>query len=513
MILLLLKSILLAVGACGILLLLKKASAASRCGAIAIAFLSMILLPLSTSLIPEHPVQVPLSDSSPVLLHFHPVGRTDVTPARQVQSASVDYIVWFQWIWACGAALLLLRLTFSLLRLHSLIARSHPLQNDVSIADVSVPCTAWWKRSLILVPLAFQAWPDDLKQNVLAHERAHIKRADWQWQFAMRVVCCFMWPNLFAWVLMREAKRLAEHAADDVVLAGGTDPARYARDLINVLRASQSVHPVLSIPMAAQPDLKRRIKMIMKPNRRIGGVHFGVLAVAAAVLGLGSLPIASMALVGQKQKSPRPSQLQEARLPTTKSMHAKWITAGLNCTECHRATGKHTYEIPFTKKFEKWTVDLKSYQFKTTDSIVIGPLNPKPLNKDGVAFTIPTASLPNLVASLQKSGTLLNSPRMLTYSGQKATIQFSNQNPSRDEPWQRLLSVTPTVLGEKVVQIRFAIVDLYAKQPSDKSQKFDISMQADGEIMVRAGQAMAITEKRGKFTYLTILQPSIIVDK
>src|SRR5438132_1642887 len=44
---------------------------------------------------------------------------------------------------------------------------------------ISVPLTIWWLSPRILLPAGWELWEDSKLQAVLAHERTHVRRADW----------------------------------------------------------------------------------------------------------------------------------------------------------------------------------------------------------------------------------------------------------------------------------------------------------------------------------------------
>src|SRR5690606_20026216 len=63
---------------------------------------------------------------------------------------------------------------------------------------------------------------------IVAHELAHLERADWFKLVLARVAVALFWFNPFAWLLAREAHQLREEAADDAVLAAEVEDTAYA---------------------------------------------------------------------------------------------------------------------------------------------------------------------------------------------------------------------------------------------------------------------------------------------
>ena len=166
-------------------------------------------------------------------------------------------------------------------------------------ADVTAPVTWGVFRPVIVMPTEADGWSEVDRRAALAHERAHIVRRDWLVQMIAWAVCVIFWFHPLVWAVRRSLAQEAEHAADDLVLAEGVRPSRYAELLLTLacpigpraaLGVSSSlvsarVHAVL----AARPRSPRRWPV-------------GVLAMglsAAFVPALGTLPTWSSAPAAQ----------------------------------------------------------------------------------------------------------------------------------------------------------------------------------------------------------------------
>ena len=123
---------------------------------------------------------------------------------------------------------------------------------------------------------------------ILAHELAHIARADWAKLVLARVSAALFWFNPFAWLLARAAHQLREEAADDAVLAAGVEDTAYAGLLVGVarlqsnglLRGAHGVAP-------ARNSLAQRVRRVLDRglNRSAGGTRWAAaMAVGAAAL-------------------------------------------------------------------------------------------------------------------------------------------------------------------------------------------------------------------------------------
>jgi len=84
---------------------------------------------------------------------------------------------------------------------------------------ISVPMTIGWLTPKILLPIAWREWDPSKLRAVLAHEEAHVRRADWVIGIVARLNCCLLWFHPLAWWLRRELAVQAEYACDDSALA------------------------------------------------------------------------------------------------------------------------------------------------------------------------------------------------------------------------------------------------------------------------------------------------------
>ena len=75
---------------------------------------------------------------------------------------------------------------------------------------ISVPVTVGRR---ILLPAGWREWDAEKLAAVLAHEEAHVARADWAVAAMARVNRCVFWFHPVSWWLERVLARLAEQAA------------------------------------------------------------------------------------------------------------------------------------------------------------------------------------------------------------------------------------------------------------------------------------------------------------
>jgi len=124
----------------------------------------------------------------------------------------------------------------------------------------------------ILLPIGWREWDAAKFQAVLAHEEAHIRRADWAIGVMARINCCVFWFHPLAWWLKRELALLAEYACDDLALSQMGDRREYARALLEIAYAMKSAHGRLlmdAVPMAKETNVEKRMEQILDDSRMI----------------------------------------------------------------------------------------------------------------------------------------------------------------------------------------------------------------------------------------------------
>jgi VWFA-related protein len=144
------------------------------------------------------------------------------------------------------------------------------------------PGSVGYFRPRIILPQSWRAWDASKLRAVLAHEKAHIQRADWLILFASQVNICIFWFHPLAWWTDREIARLAEEACDDAALSEMADPDEYAAALVDIALAAGAGNGVLNwrvISMARHSNVTGRVNRILdlrlpspKPFRRLAWV-------------------------------------------------------------------------------------------------------------------------------------------------------------------------------------------------------------------------------------------------
>jgi beta-lactamase regulating signal transducer with metallopeptidase domain len=103
-------------------------------------------------------------------------------------------------------------------------------------ATIETPCSVGVLRPVILVPDSMLEIPADERHSLLAHELAHVARADCFMLILGGVVRALYWIDPLAWLALRRLREQAESAADDAVLSAGVTSSSYAAQLVGLAR-------------------------------------------------------------------------------------------------------------------------------------------------------------------------------------------------------------------------------------------------------------------------------------
>jgi bla regulator protein blaR1 len=337
LLLLALKSLLVAAGALGLLRLTRARSAAERSTIAHLGLFALIALPLGSLALPRLALPVPAFVSQ--LATITPRAQPGVTrpiwrPATVSASAptspkpAVGAAATTDWPAALvGVAryaflfptLLLLALTLTaLLRLVGLRARAEILVDPIWLGalaraqrrmgfksgisllrsdELESPVSWGVVRPVILLNHAAANAPEQA-EAIIAHELAHVVQLDWVKLILARIATATFWFNPLAWLLAREAHQLREEAADDAVLAADIDGPDYAQLLIGVAR-----HQCRSTLLGAhgvapsKSSLGRRVRRVLDQNPARGASGRSWIAGFATGMLSMAVPLAAVTFV------------------------------------------------------------------------------------------------------------------------------------------------------------------------------------------------------------------------
>ncbi|MGN0518483.1 MAG: M56 family metallopeptidase [Acutalibacteraceae bacterium] len=256
-------------------LLFKKAPKSLRCVMWALVGIRLIC-PFSLesfySLVPSAEVispgitysQAPQIDSGIPIINntINPVISENLAPniAESVSPMQVIGLVG-SYVWLIGLVVMLIYALISYIKLRRTTAESQPLNKKVWLCDrINSPFILGIIRPRIYVPSAIDG---DTLKNVIAHEKAHIKRLDHLWKPLGFVLLAVYWFNPLIWVAYILLCRDIELACDEKVIKNMTasDKANYSEAL---LKCSTRGRSIAMCPLAfGEVGVKERIKRVL----------------------------------------------------------------------------------------------------------------------------------------------------------------------------------------------------------------------------------------------------------
>ena len=132
-------------------------------------------------------------------------------------------------------------------------------------SKVDVPLVIGWRSPTIIVPRSLLGRAGRKHRSViLAHELAHVRRADYAWHLALRVLRVVYWFQPLLRRLERSMSFDREAICDDLSTAVLGEPGRYRRALVEIAarltRRRSSL--TLGLSMAARGSLSKRLRRI-----------------------------------------------------------------------------------------------------------------------------------------------------------------------------------------------------------------------------------------------------------
>jgi beta-lactamase regulating signal transducer with metallopeptidase domain len=289
-------------------LALRRASAAARHMAWALALAGMLVLPALSLAAPrwELPwVHVPALQA----------GAPGAGPAAGGEPGTPWGMIVLA-VWAVGALLTLGRYGLAVLSVR-LIARRARTVTDGPWMDrmreaagilemrepvrllraegAAMPMTWGITRPVVLVPAEADGWTAERKQVVLLHEMAHVARRDCLWQTVARLACAAYWFHPGVWWAARQMHVEREQACDDQVLAAGTRASDYAGHLLDVARAfrTRPLTAAAAVAMARRSQLEDRVVAVLDAARARGRVPLRMAVLAGGVAAVALFPLAA----------------------------------------------------------------------------------------------------------------------------------------------------------------------------------------------------------------------------
>ena len=129
--------------------------------------------------------------------------------------------------------------------------------------NASIPYVTGLIVPRIVLPTEATSWPQSQWDMTVAHEAAHLQRADLRSQALVAIACCLYWFQPLLWLLQRRMIQLREQACDDLVVSQGFSTTDYAQWLLNLAcHQSGKALPATGLSMAKKP-IEGRIERLL----------------------------------------------------------------------------------------------------------------------------------------------------------------------------------------------------------------------------------------------------------
>jgi beta-lactamase regulating signal transducer with metallopeptidase domain len=291
------KSLVIAGGTLLALRFMRARSAADRSLVAHLGLAALTALPLGSVLFP--PLEVTTSHVSIL---------ADAVPA----GSGAQALTWADWLFLAYAAiclLLLARMALALMRLVLLTVRARMVTDGQWLQtlararlrmgftrspallvsrEIASPISWGMLRPKIVLNTDAVAASADT-DAIVAHELAHLARADWAKLMLAHISVALFWFNPLVWLLARKAYQLREEAVDDAVLAADVEDMAYASLLVSSARQHNGLLLGAHGVAPARNSLTQRVQRVLDRglNRSAGGPRW----VAAMIGGITALSI------------------------------------------------------------------------------------------------------------------------------------------------------------------------------------------------------------------------------
>ena len=181
------------------------------------------------------------------------------------------------WVWLIGLGAMLLYALVSYLRLRRRVSVSLPIQDHIYLCDaISSPFILGVVKPRIYLPSGLD---EVQRQNVLAHEQAHLARRDHWWKPLGFALLAVYWFNPVLWLAYTLLCRDIELACDERVIRTMDESAVKTYSTV-LLACSMPRKAVITCPLAfGEVGVKERVKNALRYKKPA----FWVVAASVAV--------------------------------------------------------------------------------------------------------------------------------------------------------------------------------------------------------------------------------------
>lgn len=205
---------------------------------------------------------VPQSIAAPeILVDSNPALRLAVTAPVVSAVPALSRLDILPWIWAAGVAAMAIYAAVSFLRLHRKVQVSMRESGNVYLCDsIPSPFVMGIIKPRIYLPSGME---EQLRESVLSHERAHLRRGDHLWKPLGYCLLAIYWFNPLCWLAYALFCRDMEQACDEAVIRGldSTGKKHYSAALLACAIPRSSI---TACPLAfGEVGVKQRIQGIL----------------------------------------------------------------------------------------------------------------------------------------------------------------------------------------------------------------------------------------------------------
>lgn len=138
----------------------------------------------------------------------------------------------------------------------------------VSSRAVTSPQTWGLWRPVIMLPREALVWDQDKQLSVLIHELGHITRWDWLTTMAVKITCACFWFLVPLWWFARQIYHQAEIACDDYIYKLRDKHLIYARNLMDIAESGSARNEINSaLSMRGHSPIYLRIIAVLDKQR------------------------------------------------------------------------------------------------------------------------------------------------------------------------------------------------------------------------------------------------------
>lgn len=221
----------------------------------------------------------------------------------RVNQPAVNWPMVVMLVLGLGVAARLIWVLVGLMQLRNLRWGAEMVTGDLGVsAEVAGPVTFGWRRPVILVPPAVMAMPSAMREAILAHERAHVRRRDWVFALLEEVILCVLWFHPAVWVLVGRIRLVREQVVDWEASRAAGSREVYVDALLAVAGARMQPYFAPAPPFLRRRQLASRIQSLVEEgdmSRFRLLISYGAAVVLTA--GLGYFMTTSFPLAGAPQ--------------------------------------------------------------------------------------------------------------------------------------------------------------------------------------------------------------------